>query len=108
LEPHFHHLCSLGSTETRDGRVFWRPSTYTIDILRITEQIDCGPEGDAVTEQNIDQAFKRAREARKEFRRQRKLDKQTLSPDELRAKRNTELAEWIVAARRRQEEQAAA
>jgi hypothetical protein len=83
------------------------PSDYSQDILGMTET-DCGAATDPTSERAVDDCFERAYKLRKSFRGERKLQKQTLSPEQYRAKRNAEREERLrIAARRRQEPQAA-
>jgi hypothetical protein len=97
----------LGSIAIRDGRLIWQPSEYAMNYLNLTEPVDCGPADQPESEQAIDDAFRRAARLRKQFRDRRKEEARTLSPEQLRQRRNAEIAERIVAAHRRQEEQAA-
>jgi hypothetical protein len=95
---------SLAVVVIRDGRLIWQPTDYTKDYLGLGE-IDCGAVQDPSAERAIDQAYERAHRARKAFRGGRKLEKQTLSPEQYRRKRNHERAELLL---RRREDPGAA
>jgi hypothetical protein len=99
---------SLGTVTVRSGRLIWVPSDYSRDVLNISSETDCGSAVDPTSESAVDDCFQRAYQSRKAFRAARTLEKQTLSAEQYRAKRNAEVARRLVAAeRRRQDEQAA-
>jgi hypothetical protein len=96
---------SVGDTQIREGRVIWSPSTYARTYLSITDEIDCGPVDDGTTEERVTAAFRTALRARKEWRQRRREESLTLTPVQLRERRNQEIAERIIAGRAWQDAQ---
>jgi hypothetical protein len=98
---------AVGKTVTRDGRTIWVPSAYARDLLNLVE-IDCGPTDDgAATEQRVTAAFRAALQARKAWRERRREESLTLTPEQLRERRNQEVAERSIDARASQDKEAA-
>jgi hypothetical protein len=87
---------AVGDTETCDGRIMWLPSLYSREMLGLTP-IDCGAADDPETESRVTAAFRHALQLRKQWRQRRRLEKQTLPAEELRARRNAEVAARIIA-----------
>jgi hypothetical protein len=98
---------AVGTTEIRGDRIFWVPPAYSRDFLGLTDAIDCGDAADLETQETINKAFRAALQKRKQWRQRRRLERETLPAEELRTRRNREVAERIVAAHARQDREAA-